>query len=283
MDMDEFKALRSEMQTRINLMYSHNFTIVTVIIAAWSLIAKAYTDCIGKADALCGYVALLPMALAFISAILMKQWNENYISMASISAYIKVRYEMPTLMASNTEKKLGWETYCSTNTFMHKSRVNFSNKTYHIVSVVSILFTFALLLHFGMFVYDKTNIGLLHPVTIGIIGGIGFILWCMVYFPNIKMDTRNTVLNQIYNNIIYIVEKENYPADKAKAYLENYVFFNFTPYGTKQHILTSKDIQTAKQTKEYYYLFNFLDKKITSQENHNEQQGNHSKNTKNDV
>ena len=94
-NIEEYQVLKSELNMRIDKMYTNNYAIITLMFAAWTIITSVYIN--SESKLLSIIVALLPILFAIITAVLLSQWNENLAGIAALAAYVRIFYEMPSI------------------------------------------------------------------------------------------------------------------------------------------------------------------------------------------
>ena len=127
-DNTEYKTLREELIARVQLMYSHNIGLITAIFAAFAVAAGVcywfYGQAIAaiQAESSEGYRAVLTFGAILIAVLLLSpigillpfsvRNRDNIGQIESLSAYILVFAEIPSLLSKNKNAKkgfLGWE------------------------------------------------------------------------------------------------------------------------------------------------------------------------------
>lgn len=131
---EEYRALREEINTRVQLMYSHNIGMVMAIFAVWAIAGlfcseffKLLQDKIAEGDGIRNSIltfgaVLLNILLISPMGILLPfsvRSRDNIGQIESLSGYLLVFAEIPTLMAAKKENKtnekgkdgglIGWE------------------------------------------------------------------------------------------------------------------------------------------------------------------------------
>lgn len=120
---EEYNNLNAEKRLRIEQCYNANYTYVSIIIAAWAFIISSYISCFGNLVGINEFVryillyvlGFIFLASSFISIILWHQWNENLMDISKICSYLKVYYELPSLV--NNEEKVMWDSYTGITLF----------------------------------------------------------------------------------------------------------------------------------------------------------------------
>ncbi|MDE5561986.1 MAG: hypothetical protein K2J01_00280 [Clostridiales bacterium] len=252
MDFKEYSSLRSELQMRIGNLYNHNFTIVTLIIAIWSFIAKGYIDLLNKESNFVLILAILPIVGGIIVNYLLSQWEENFSGIAALAGYITVFYEMPSLMSDKGSLKLHWGTYTSLALFSNKKKISFANKTYVVASVGSAALSLSLVTHFlysrARLIYNQWSFWII--ITLFAVA----LIFCAIKLCRyvFKFDAFNETISPIYNFIRIAVFRDGYPANKALNYLKNYLL---------NTIVVREDVRSnIVQSKPYQKLIEDIEK-----------------------
>lgn len=253
---EEYQVLKSELNMRIDKMYTNNYTIITLMFAAWTIITSVYINSESKLLGI--IVALLPILFAIITAVLLSQWNENLAGIAALAAYVRIFYEMPSIFFD--EDTFCWETCVASTRFLNTKKTASSNKTYVIALIISVLLSTALCLDFSINAHDVKSI-----IIVGSIFAIGIFFWLPPFLKHFRFDSYNIMFSQIYIFIIIKVEKFNFPAELAKKYLDDYIFY-VPSLGDKEKLDLDKRIsEIQSKDKNYLALKEFLDSKIAQQ------------------
>ena len=120
-DNTEYKTLREELIARVQLMYSHNIGLITAIFAAFAVAAGVCYWFYGQAIAAIqaespeGYRAVLTFGAILIAVLLLSpigillpfsvRNRDNIGQIESLSAYILVFAEIPSLLSKNKNAK----------------------------------------------------------------------------------------------------------------------------------------------------------------------------------
>ena len=289
-NIEEYQVLKSELNMRIDKMYTNNYAIITLMFAAWTIITSVYIN--SESKLLSIIVALLPILFAIITAVLLSQWNENLAGIAALAAYVRIFYEMPSIFSD--EDTFCWETCVASTRFLDPKKTASSNKTYVIVLIISVLLSTALCLDFSIntclkgqnakkatcceqeFPYNcnnqknewaqKENVHDVKSIIIvGSIFVIGIFFWLPPLIKNLRLDSHNITFSQIYIFIRIKVEKFNFPAKLAKKYLDDYIFYVPSLDYKEKMDLDKKISEIQSKDKNYLALKEFLDSKIAQQ------------------
>ena len=182
---EEYQVLKSELNIRIDKMYTNNYTIITLMFAAWTIITSVYIN--NETKLLGIIVALLPILLA----VLLSQWNENLAGIAALAAYVRIFYEMPSIFSD--EDTFCWETCVASTRFLNTKKTASSNKTYVIALIISLLLSTALCLDFSINARDVKSI-----IIVGSIFAIGIFFSISSIFQNPNRDDKNAVFPPIW-------------------------------------------------------------------------------------
>ncbi|MBQ6922369.1 MAG: hypothetical protein IJQ66_04700 [Clostridia bacterium] len=150
----EYKSLRDEMISRIQLMYSHNVGLITAIFAAFAIAASFSTWFYGQVEiasnsmATEDYRLILTFSSILISIFVLSPLGimlpfsvrnrDNVGQIESLSAYIIVFAEVPSLLSKNDSDYIGWETLQKKAT-LEKGVLKLFNVEYSIFACVSFL------------------------------------------------------------------------------------------------------------------------------------------------
>ncbi len=156
-DTDEYNGLKREMELRINMGYSHGYTIAAIVLVYWAAIfafckdlydlATAENSIIGTNGIIDG---ILIAVIAFFCGIpccivypATCKLADNIRQMASISAYFRVFYEFPTLCSKAGEENgvRAWEVLHCDRNFKHQRHLALE---YFIIALGAIVLTFAM-------------------------------------------------------------------------------------------------------------------------------------------
>lgn len=268
----EYNALHNELHMRINNLYNHNYAIVTLIAAIWAFIISAYIDCFKDAKLLCSFVAVIPICISFIVIFLMQQWNENFGGLGRISAYLMVFYEMPSLFSDELCRSVNqqndavfWETQATSSMFIDNKSTWYSNKSYLLVSIVSVILSFVLCAHSVYYngLHKWNSI-----ISICLIA-VCFSVYIRLLI-RVRFDIGEFKFKEIFKNIYIAVKRNFILPDTAKKYLDEYIFSDDdnallkkeSNKHKKQVQAKQKSINRIKSTDEYKGLIEYLDKEI---------------------
>lgn len=140
----EYKALRDELNMRIQLMNTHNIGMITAVFAVWALAGalvneyvKIFSEAIDLAITL--FTLFVPLLIILPIAIILPlsvKSGDNIGQTMSLSAYIRVHAEMPRFLLNENEF-IGWESLQKKEMERKLSDV-FFNSEYTILSSLSI-------------------------------------------------------------------------------------------------------------------------------------------------
>ena len=145
---EEYKALRDEMNMRIQLMNTHNLGMITAVFAVWAIVGvliKDYAQIFSQNAtsnsqiSIILYTLLIPFLIIAPIAIIMPlavKSGDNIGQIISLSAYIKLYAELPSYLA-NTDEFIGWESL-QKKEIEHKLSGKFLNSEYLILSIISV-------------------------------------------------------------------------------------------------------------------------------------------------
>lgn len=157
---DEYKALRDELNMRIQLMNTHNLGMITAVFAVWAIAGVLFKDYIEILDDVTSYIRIavtlytffIPLFIIIPIAIIMPlsvKSGDNLGQIMSLSAYIKLYAEMPSYMDDDGNKFFGWESL-QKKEMERKLSDKFFNSEYLILSIISVcMFIFVSAIMFG--------------------------------------------------------------------------------------------------------------------------------------
>ncbi|MCM1438851.1 MAG: hypothetical protein NC131_06530 [Roseburia sp.] len=224
-NMEEYRALREEIQMRINNLYGQNFTIVTLIVAVWAFVVSGYSDLI---DAAPNIVLIFPVLLivgGIIVNFLFGQWKENFQGIASLAGYIIVFFEMPSIMSDgNGEDKMQWETFTACSLFADKRNTGFANKTFIVVSIGSVLLAIGLAIHYFLskwcLIFSQPGVWIIFGFCC-----VAVVLWIYTFKEYLtKLNIWELKMEAVYRQAINAVKQAKFPPEKVKKYFEEYLF-----------------------------------------------------------
>ena len=145
---NEYKALRDEMNMRIQLMNTHNLGMITAVFAVWAIVGvllKDYVQIFSQCAtsniriAIILYTLLIPsliiIPIAIITPLAVKS-GDNLGQIMSLSTYIRLYAELPSYLDNDTEF-IGWESL-QKKAIEHKLSDKFLNSEYLILSIISV-------------------------------------------------------------------------------------------------------------------------------------------------
>lgn len=204
----EFQSLRSEMDMRVNMAFTHGFSVVSislVFFAAIFVFMSGFMDFVLKENAITGkdacidcFITLGIEFLCLIPAMVMipygYKYRDNIRVITNLGAYIKVFYDFPTLKenSENVNGVFGWE-------LLHRDGKipdgkKFSTE-YNLISIISIAMAsvFGIVLFFCIIKFHNywDNLGDRAIIVISMILSAGMIigLAVMVFLKRGNTDT----------------------------------------------------------------------------------------------
>lgn len=268
----EYNSLRSELQMRINNMYNHNYSIITLVIAVWAFIISGFIDCSSNGvftqiKPLTSFIALLPMSIALIVLILMAQWNENIMSISDISAYIIVNHELTNILDDNKKSNIYWETHSTANLFMANKAIWFSNLAYLIVSIGSVILSVIL---FG-FSVAITSITSWNTIVAFILLLALVTFWVIIFLKN-RVNIGELKRKAVYRNLLDAIKTGNITSENARNFVDKYIFSKYdeisyvqnkTKFGRGLELRNAKieELKNGKEFKEFISLLEVCEKK----------------------
>ncbi|MBR1677255.1 MAG: hypothetical protein IJ706_08110 [Clostridia bacterium] len=152
LDVKEYNSLKNEMNSRIQLMYSHNIGLTTSVFAIWAIAALFWSNYlefilergISEEHIIIGGAVILGILFVSPLAILLPfsaRNKDNIGQMLSMAAYLIVFAETPSRISG--EKDIcGWESFQNKTINRDKKVLIFFNSEYLLLSIISIILLF---------------------------------------------------------------------------------------------------------------------------------------------
>lgn len=157
----EYESLRSEMNMRVSMGYSHGFTLATIMLVFWAAIfafCKDLFDLATASDSIIGKSAIIDIPILLVIVFFCSipcllvypfsvKYNDNIRQIVNIACFLRVFYEYPSLIRNEKKTEegkaqvIGWEMlHCNHNI----PQGNMLALEYVIISIGSIILSFVL-------------------------------------------------------------------------------------------------------------------------------------------
>lgn len=220
----EYNRVNTEIQKRINMIFSHGFTLISTIAIFLTLTMTLLGISIGEAKIfmlndryqnmwkllfLGGFMTMLFAVPSFLVLPFAVKNHDNLREISNLSAYVKVFYDLPSLlgkrMIAKNEKAIvcsAWETiHCEVDI----PNVKLFNIEYKIITILSILFSItlgiAIISWFGIAIYQYGKWNILWMIIYSVIFGITIsmaIFFAIFTFKYSSTTTSMAVYLKIY-------------------------------------------------------------------------------------
>lgn len=239
MDKDEYKALREEMQMRVQLMNTHNVGMIMAVIAMWSvgglLIQGAweYTEKIltGELQNAHVFIGIIIWGIAslfmffpiLIQVPLAVKSGDNLGQIATIAGYMKVFAEVPSILYNATKEEsfkaesmgiIGWECF-QKKEVAFPLRARFFNSEYIILTCISMML-YLITAFAGCFNF-WSSMALLGKIVLILFFSALLVLAVLALVLIVKCSSSKNLLKNIKDRENYYLEI----AEKLNTYLKD--------------------------------------------------------------
>ncbi len=207
---EEYRKVCQECLARIDKVFSNGFTIVTMITVILTFALSAFINLIissvwneiiksnGLTVLLLGLLHMLLFALPIIIILpFSAKFEDNFKAILSTSAYIRVFYELPSIVSrakdNNQNLLFAWETVHSDSKL---SKVRIASLEYLVLSIASLLFSVAIGIYYSVVLFNSCRICFLFFVSIVVL--IIALMIIVVSFIQRKTSTEK-LINKHYD------------------------------------------------------------------------------------